>query len=147
MGVVLVAALRDVDCAHPPELCGTDARTVCDGESDVFLLGAALFTAHDITCDWRSRAGNDAAEVGARAARPQNRPGPFVKGPYMTPSPSGETAAAPGDAVETAAGACALCGLSASRGDAGVLRQLGEPPVVITVCADSDACVTRYAAH
>ncbi len=44
----LAAALRAVDCAHPPRLAGTADRVVCDTASDVFLLGPALFTGNDI---------------------------------------------------------------------------------------------------
>jgi hypothetical protein len=45
----LARALRRVDCAHPPQLPGSADRVVCDGQSDVFLLGAPLFTGNDVT--------------------------------------------------------------------------------------------------
>jgi hypothetical protein len=41
--------LHGVDCAHPPQLSGSSDRVVCDAESDVFLLGAPLFSGNDIT--------------------------------------------------------------------------------------------------
>jgi preprotein translocase subunit SecD len=44
----LQAALRSVDCAHPPTLSGTAAQVVCDAQSDVYLLGAAIFTGNDV---------------------------------------------------------------------------------------------------
>lgn len=64
----------------------------------------------------------------------------------MTPSLSDQAPSAPVSTADTAEAACALCGLTAAD-DPALLRQLGEPPVVVTVCADSDACVTRYAAR
>jgi hypothetical protein len=39
---------------------------------------------------------------------------------------------------------CALCGITPPQTESGALRQLGTAPVVITVCADADACVTRW---
>jgi len=39
---------------------------------------------------------------------------------------------------------CALCGMTPPHADNGGLRQLGTAPVVITVCADADGCVTRW---
>jgi hypothetical protein len=45
----LVSALRAVDCAHPPQLSGSDDRVLCDAESDAFLLGPPLFTGNDVT--------------------------------------------------------------------------------------------------
>lgn len=45
----LASALRGVDCAHPPHLAVTADRVVCDADSDVFLLGAALFTGNEVT--------------------------------------------------------------------------------------------------
>ena len=45
----LRAALRGVDCAHLPTMSGTDVRVLCDKQSDAFLLGAAIFTGHDVT--------------------------------------------------------------------------------------------------
>ena len=44
----LAAALRGVDCAHLPHLSTSADRVVCDAESDVFLLGAPLFTGNDV---------------------------------------------------------------------------------------------------
>lgn len=44
----LAAALRGVDCAHPPHLAGTADRVACDADSDVFLLGPALFSGNDV---------------------------------------------------------------------------------------------------
>jgi hypothetical protein len=46
--VHLAEALRGVDCAHPPTLSGTADRVVCDAESDVFQLGAPIFTGGDV---------------------------------------------------------------------------------------------------
>jgi len=45
----LNAALRSVDCAHPPTLSGSADRVLCDKQSDAFLLGAPIFTGHDVT--------------------------------------------------------------------------------------------------
>jgi hypothetical protein len=45
----VVNALRAVDCAHPPQLAGGADLVACDSESDVFLLGAPLFTGDDVT--------------------------------------------------------------------------------------------------
>ena len=45
----LAAALRGVDCAHPPRLTGSPDRLACDTESDAYLLGAPLFTGNDVT--------------------------------------------------------------------------------------------------
>lgn len=45
----LQAALRGVDCAHPPTIPGRSVRVVCDDASDVFLLGAPIFTGNDVT--------------------------------------------------------------------------------------------------
>jgi preprotein translocase subunit SecD len=45
----LANALRGVDCAHPPQLSEGADRVVCDADSDVFLLGAPLFTGNDVT--------------------------------------------------------------------------------------------------
>jgi hypothetical protein len=45
----LAAALRAVDCAHPPHLTGSPDRIVCDTDSDAYLLGAPLFTGNDVT--------------------------------------------------------------------------------------------------
>ncbi len=45
----LTRALRRVDCAHPPRLAGNLDRVVCDTDSDVFLLGAPIFTGNDVT--------------------------------------------------------------------------------------------------
>jgi preprotein translocase subunit SecD len=42
-------ALRGVDCAHPPRLSEGADRVLCDTDSDVFLLGAPLFTGDDVT--------------------------------------------------------------------------------------------------
>jgi hypothetical protein len=39
---------------------------------------------------------------------------------------------------------CALCGVTPEPNETGLLRQLGSPPVVVTVCADAEACVTRF---
>jgi hypothetical protein len=52
---------------------------------------------------------------------------------------------APGDAdgTSSAGPSCALCGF-APTGDDEALRQLGEPPVVVLVCADQVACVRRF---
>jgi hypothetical protein len=47
-------------------------------------------------------------------------------------------------AADATDGSCQLCGFTPSGDDTGGLRRLGEPPVVVTVCADRDACVTRY---
>jgi len=44
----LVNALRGVDCAHPPALPKTDVRVVCDAYSYAYLVGPAIFTAHDV---------------------------------------------------------------------------------------------------
>jgi hypothetical protein len=44
----LADALRSVDCAHPPTLSGIAVRVVCDQQSYAYLLGAPLFTAHDV---------------------------------------------------------------------------------------------------
>jgi hypothetical protein len=44
----LANALRAVDCAHPPQLSDGPDRVVCDAGSDVFLLGAPLFTGSDV---------------------------------------------------------------------------------------------------
>lgn len=43
------------------------------------------------------------------------------------------------------AASCALCGFVPSADDE-PLRQLGEEPVVVMVCADRAACVSRYEA-
>jgi hypothetical protein len=42
---------------------------------------------------------------------------------------------------------CALCGYQpdGSTADSGLLRALGVEPLVVMVCADQDACVTRFA--
>lgn len=45
----LASALRGVDCARPPKLTGTAARVVCSKDSYAYLLGAPIFTAHDVT--------------------------------------------------------------------------------------------------
>jgi hypothetical protein len=45
----LANALRGVDCAHPPQLAAPADRVLCDADSDVFLLGPALFTGDDVT--------------------------------------------------------------------------------------------------
>lgn len=45
----LVTALRGVACAHPPHLSQSADRIVCDAAAEVFLLGAPLFTADDVT--------------------------------------------------------------------------------------------------
>jgi hypothetical protein len=45
----LAEALRGVDCAHPPNLSGTAVRVVCDKDSYVYLLGAPLFSAPDVS--------------------------------------------------------------------------------------------------
>lgn len=45
----LANALRGVDCAHPPRLSGSVDRVLCDTDSNVFLLGAPLFTGDDVT--------------------------------------------------------------------------------------------------
>jgi hypothetical protein len=45
----LKAGLRGVDCAHPPTVSGGSERIVCDTDSDVFLLGQAIFTGNDVT--------------------------------------------------------------------------------------------------
>jgi hypothetical protein len=39
---------------------------------------------------------------------------------------------------------CALCGMTPAPNEDGALRELGAAPVVITVCADADGCVTRW---
>lgn len=44
----LATALRGVDCAHPPTLSNSDVRVVCDAQSYAYLLGAPIFTAHDV---------------------------------------------------------------------------------------------------
>jgi hypothetical protein len=44
----LANALHAVDCAHPPQLSDSADRVVCDADSDVYLLGAPLFTAADV---------------------------------------------------------------------------------------------------
>jgi hypothetical protein len=44
----LANALHGVDCAHPPVLPNSPDRVVCDAVSDVFLLGAPLFTGDDV---------------------------------------------------------------------------------------------------
>lgn len=44
----LAAALRSVNCAHPPTLAG-DTRVVCSHESYAYLVGAPIFTADDVT--------------------------------------------------------------------------------------------------
>ena len=43
----LARALSGVDCAHLPKPAG-DVRVVCDSDSDAYLLGATIFTAHDV---------------------------------------------------------------------------------------------------
>lgn len=48
-------------------------------------------------------------------------------------------------AVESGA-ACALCGFAPGAANADQLRNLGAEPVTLTVCADREACVTRYGA-
>jgi hypothetical protein len=40
---------------------------------------------------------------------------------------------------------CALCGFTPESSGDQQLRLLGAQPVVITVCSDGAACVTRYA--
>ena len=73
----LAAALRAVDCAHPPRLAGSADRVVCDADSDAYLLGPALF--HRQRCEGcttartirrhRRLAGLDVAD-NARACQP-----------------------------------------------------------------------------
>jgi hypothetical protein len=48
------------------------------------------------------------------------------------------------DGANSAARSCALCGYLAT--DDAALRRLGEPPVVVLVCADQVACVRRFEA-
>lgn len=62
----------------------------------------------------------------------------------MTPPQAMPSTADDGRANAESSGArCALCGMSPPSTQDGILRQLGEAPLVITVCVDTDACVTR----
>jgi preprotein translocase subunit SecD len=58
----LRAALRSVDCAHPPTMSGTSVRVVCNDQSDAYLLGAAIFNGNDV---------KDATPVPADESDPQ----------------------------------------------------------------------------